>query len=176
LRSLKNHTGPIDPKAISSKPPNELLELIMKVGASMGLEVARTSNPYKLKLYRIEDNTASRNNLTSKHSKQSQNSKVGRLGSRITNYPTEILQRIKYMGMFGLQYNRGYSGSLEIPSPSMDSAKDNLGPLKMVASIHKIKNLNGLVTVDLKRVRGDIWQFKSLYHEFIDNLKLGFRN
>lgn len=96
-------------------------------------------------------------------------------GGRSGNIVSDFLEKIKYVGQFGIHYNRGYSGS---PLPASQQKqeqyrkKTDAGPIKMYVVIHRIKNLDGLLTVDVKRRQGDIWEFKRMYEELIVRLKL----
>ena len=83
-----------------------------------------------------------------------------------------IFERIRYVNQFGLQYNRGYTGTdLPIP-PAFRKEGHQLEPIKMYVMIHRIRNLQGLLTVDVKRTRGDIWEFKKVYEDLIQRLNL----
>ncbi|KAI8920412.1 kinase-like domain-containing protein [Entophlyctis helioformis] len=44
--------------------------------------------------------------------------------------------------------------------------------IRFHVSLHRIKNLPGLLVVDFKRLRGDIWEFKRLYHDVVAKLPL----
>jgi hypothetical protein len=179
---LKYHSGPIDAKALSSKTPEELVERILEVAKIMGLDLVRTTDFYKLKVYKnypdFDTDTVSGAFFSDSNVSGVARTSIGsyerkhrsRVGNAISRFPFEVIQRIKYIGIFGMDYNRGYDGKHEVLKPK-HITKDS--PIKMYVMVHKIKNLDGLVTVDLKRSSGDIWEFKRLYHEFITNLDLG---
>ncbi|KAJ3160292.1 hypothetical protein HK101_000929, partial [Irineochytrium annulatum] len=44
--------------------------------------------------------------------------------------------------------------------------------LRFNIEVQKIRNLSGIYVVDFKRIRGDIWAFKRLYHELIKDMPL----
>ena len=99
------------------------------------------------------------------------------LGSgKQTSMVSGFLERIKYVGQFGIHYNRGFTGSSPTPASQQNSQqsrkKASLEPIKMYVMIHRIKNLDGLLTVDVKRRQGDIWEFKRMYEDLIVRLKL----
>lgn len=159
---MKFHSGPIDQRALFAKSPLDLIARVHKVLSAMNLEVTPTPDQFKIKvLKKMNGSTQGSPNSNKKSSSK-------KTGWAISAFPTEIVQRIKYMGIFGLQYNRGYDGSKE--PPKHQAVTDE--PIKMYVMVHQIKNLDGLLVVDLKRVRGDIWEFKRLYHEFITRLEL----
>ncbi|KAJ1549824.1 hypothetical protein HK405_002194, partial [Cladochytrium tenue] len=46
------------------------------------------------------------------------------------------------------------------------------GEIKFYVELERVKNLPGLSVVDFKRLRGDIWAFKRLYHDTIGRLPI----
>ncbi|KAJ3274638.1 hypothetical protein HDV01_002480 [Terramyces sp. JEL0728] len=197
LERMKHHSGPIDHRALSSASASELLVKIVKVLNEMGFEVLYTDDPYKLKAVRqgdehIDDHsnsesdfaesnfsvgrsvvsTAPSTRLVNANPKVPQ--KKSKIGNVLASFPFSLVQSIKNVGQFGLQYNRGYDGK---PLPGASAAHvPSEKKLKFYVMVHKIRNLDGLLTVDLKRYRGDIWEFKKLYHEFITLLNLKVEN
>jgi hypothetical protein len=162
---LKFHHGPIDQKALSGSSPERLMQNIHIVMKEMRLQVIPTPDPFKLKIVK---NPVEEDDIIELQSKKKTKRNLGYL---ITHFPLEIMNRIKYMSKFGLQYNRGFDGSkLQIPTQPPAKLEE---PIKMYIMVHKVRNLDGLLTVDLKRSRGDIWEFKRLYQEIIQRLNLG---
>jgi Kinase associated domain 1 len=90
--------------------------------------------------------------------------KVLRNGIIKGNFVSAILDKISIFGR-----DRGYDGTEiaknELPLPDQES-------IKVYISVRRIKNLKGLYTVDVKRVRGDVWQFKRVYEDFVEALEL----
>ena len=88
--------------------------------------------------------------------------KILRNGQTKTGFMTNLIQ-----SFFGR--DRGFDGTLldktELPPP-------NDGSIKAYVSVKRIRNLRGLYTVDVKRVKGDVWQFKRLYEDFVEALGL----
>lgn len=85
-----------------------------------------------------------------------------------------IFQKLKFLS-FGIKpSNRGYEGE-EVKtniSPSFATSRD---PLKIRIKINKLRNLIGLYVIDVKRIRGDIWQFKQFYQSLVERLDLGYK-
>ncbi|GAN05205.1 pkinase-domain-containing protein [Mucor ambiguus] len=54
-----------------------------------------------------------------------------------------------------------------------DAAIDNGDEIRFVVEMCRFKNLPGLYIVDIRRVRGNAWAYKFLYHKLIDFLDLG---
>lgn len=57
-----------------------------------------------------------------------------------------------------------------------DAAIDNGDEIRFVVEMCRFKNLPGLYIVDIRRVRGNAWAYKFLYHKLIDFLDLGKDN
>jgi hypothetical protein len=147
---LKAHSGPIDQRALTSLPADVLMERVIKILQMMDLEVTTTTDPFKLVAERIP---------TLGHKTSQSTTKSGKSVS--------FFQKLRYISTFGFQYNRGYDGSM-VPPPTPTTHSY----MKFHVMIHRIKHLKGLVIVDLKRIKGDIWEFKRIYHDIIVKLDL----
>jgi hypothetical protein len=147
---LKAHSGPIDQRALTSLPADILLERVFKILKLMDLEITATADPFKLVVERIP---------TLGHKTSQSTTKSGKSVS--------FFQKLRYISTFGFQYNRGYDGSM-VPPPTPTTQSY----MKFHVMIHRIKHLKGLVIVDLKRIKGDIWEFKRIYHDIIVKLDL----
>jgi hypothetical protein len=148
---LKPHSGPIDQRALTSLPADMLLEKVASILGQMEFDVTLTTDPFKLVVEQIP---------ALDHKRSQSTTKSGNKG-------ISFFQKIRYISTFGFQYNRGFDGSM-IPPPQPISKSY----IKFHVMIHRIKHLQGLVIVDLKRIKGDIWEFKRIYHDIILQLDL----
>lgn len=57
-----------------------------------------------------------------------------------------------------------------------DASIDNGDEIRFVVEMCRFKNLPGLFIVDIRRLRGNAWAYKFLYHKLIDFLDLGKDN
>jgi hypothetical protein len=154
---LKYHSGPIDRRALTTNGPNQTLKRLIGKLQEMGFGLFFDPyDPFKIKAVQV---------------KRADGSAVKKSGKK-TSAVLGIFERIRYVGQFGLQYNRGYTGTNFPPPPSYQKQRQHLEPIKMYVMVHQIKNLEGLLTVDVKRTRGDIWEFKRVYEELIQKLNL----
>ncbi|PRP85502.1 hypothetical protein PROFUN_06871 [Planoprotostelium fungivorum] len=84
-----------------------------------------------------------------------------------TNRPlqeiTEELERV--LGAMGMLWKRGKRGH----SYKVKLIKKNL---KLEIEICKVEKMEGLKGIKFKRVRGDTWEYKNLYQQICQNLKL----
>ena len=163
-KMLKYHRGPIDQRALSSISPDLLIEQVNKILDALGLVYSISpSDPYKVEVKKIPIG----NQLDPKNSRSSLKS--------VTTRPfrgfSTLIQSFRYISMFGLQYNRGYDGTKKLYSPALDPRYIKADTfVQFNVMVHKIDNLPGLFIVDLKRIRGEIWEFKRLYEKIIEGL------
>ena len=170
-RYVHPHSGPIDQRALTPLEPSVLLERISNVLTNMGLPFTFGEDPYKLVVIKNPYEDEEYDLMKRRTSIQSQSSRRSvrkPLGSSITS----IFQKIRYISLFGFQYNRGYDGSTFIPPLINHNRPPANTFVKFHVVIHRIRNLDGLYIVDLKRHKGDIWEFKRIYSEIITNLEL----
>ncbi|KAJ3274636.1 hypothetical protein HDV01_002478 [Terramyces sp. JEL0728] len=148
--NLKFHSGPIDQRTLSKMHPDEIKLKIIKVLKHMQLQYRETLDPYKIKVKKSSDHPRS----------EAKN----KLANSLMSFPGIMVQNLIYMGKFGLQFNHAYDGK-PIPDKPTNTAAES--GLKFTVAIHRLKNLDGLFTVDMKRYDGDIWEFKRFYKDFV---------
>lgn len=159
---MKFHSGPIDNRALHDLSPPELLNRIQKVLMALDLEFVTTSDRFKLSVMkaRVMNGDDKQSNLTLRSSPKSKQN-LGSLSS--------IVQKFHYIRVFGLQYNRGYDGT-PFRHVMNTSRPDSDCSVKFNVMIHRVKNLDGLYIIDLKRLHGDLWEFKRIYNAVIEAL------
>ncbi|KAI8909595.1 hypothetical protein EDD86DRAFT_141470 [Gorgonomyces haynaldii] len=182
LLKLKFHSGPIDQRALSSREPQALLHDIVATLESMGLIVQTTNDEYKLKVIRpagtreeeeVQSSDASQRRSSRAFSHNGERrSGYSKFAYMLTSFPVSLVKRIKYLAQFGTQYNSGFDGHSSPETFKNRPQPMEFGEIRFHLMLHRIKNLEGLLIVDVKRLRGDIWQFKALYHEIVPKLSL----
>lgn len=165
-KTIKFHSGPIDQRSLSSLPSAVLKSKIVAVLTSMGLDITQNSDIFKLDVVKHPTSTLSSGVASIKNKKRRR-----KFGYAVTSFPLAMIEKIRYVGIFGLQYNRGFDGSAGIHAPPQHAAAAVEEDIAFTVSIRRIKNLDGLYTVNLRRVRGNIWEFKTLYGEIITLLQ-----
>ena len=178
---LKQHTGPIDQRALSSKDPEDLINQIKESLEEMGMHTSDVAGEdFKILVTCPAKNTldstqqyASTTDTTTEAEKQRVGSKIANI---ITSFPMSVVRKFQYLSLFGPQYNKGFDGRSHTLDGSPSVLPSNYKPasteIRFHVTIHRIKNLPGLYVVDYKRLRGNIWAFKRLYHESVLNLIL----
>ena len=87
-------------------------------------------------------------------------------------YLTSFFEKLRYISLFGLQFNRGYDGSRVLPKLLLANVPASNTYCKFHIVVHRIRYLENVFIVDLKRIRGDIWEFKRIYSKIVANLAL----
>jgi hypothetical protein len=160
ITDLKFHNGPIDQRALSSKNPWILLSDLAQDLMKRGMKVGFTNYSARIKVWRQGvSNRASQRDTPESFS-----------GS-LAAFPISLIKRFKYWATFGPSYNSGFDGSegYKYASPSVRDSEEDV---RFYIEIHRIKNLPGLYVVEFKRIKGNIWTFKKLYHELIVSLPI----
>ncbi|KAJ3235906.1 hypothetical protein HDU81_011364 [Chytriomyces hyalinus] len=105
-----------------------------------------------------------------------------------SGFPVWIAKRFQYLTTFGINYNRGFDGQSLKSAEKLAAGKTDPGvidadngvkeilyfvdEITFNVEIFKLKNLDAMYLVNFKRIRGDIWEFKSLYNRIIETLPL----
>lgn len=156
---LRLHRGAVDQDALTSKAPNEVIMSIKESLKSMGIDL-KHQNDFKIKCIRP-------------------------MRKRPTSQQTTPPTRTRKISTVPFKL---FFSSSTTTMPSKENALkkddtaahviygeqgiDNGDEVQFSVELSKIENLPGLYVVDIKRVRGNIWAFKFLYHELIDRLDL----
>jgi hypothetical protein len=155
---LKAHTGPIDQRALTSTDPDDLKFLVIETIKELAMEYSPTYDPYKL--------------VVEKFPSVVENGVQSDLFYRKNNILNALIQKFRYISLFGLRYNRGFDGTTISKALAQEKRLEFNSYVKFKVMVRRINNLDGLYIVDLKRIKGDIWEFKKLYHSFIQCLDL----
>ncbi|CEJ02353.1 hypothetical protein RMCBS344292_16360 [Rhizopus microsporus] len=120
------HQGPIDRTALTSRPPQQVIQEASCILRILGIEAISDNEggPFVLKCTRR------------KASKRKE--EIGRL-----------------QPIYG------------------EACIDNGEEIRFLVEICRFKNLPGLFIVNVKRLKGNVWAYKFLYHKLIDFLDLG---
>ncbi|KAI8830015.1 kinase-like domain-containing protein [Chytriomyces cf. hyalinus JEL632] len=193
-RKLAFHSGALDQRALSSRDPLELLTDIEAVfvqrynwviesnGASSGEYKLKVKKPRGMKIH--ESGSAKAENIAPVAAAAEGMSKVVDIKREVINdakmaqiysgFPVSLKSKItKFMHSFSGNSNKGYDGheeshrkSLDLPLSAMEEE------MTFFVEVQKVKEMSGVVVVDFKRSKGDVWGFKRLYASVIGELPL----
>ncbi|KAI8978377.1 kinase-like domain-containing protein [Pilobolus umbonatus] len=148
---LRLHRGTVDQDALTSRSPHEVLTNIKESLQLMGIEMKKC-NDFKIKCIRH----------------QQQQKRTRRISA---STPFKILFQRDHPAQFTdlpAQQHTTHTPHTMYGDQSIDSGEE----IQFSVEISKIENLSGLYVVDIRRIRGNIWAFKFLYHTLLDLLDL----
>lgn len=195
---MRIHTGLVDQSALTSRPPPEVIAEVLKVLHGMGIDVKQEAEfRLRCTRVRRRKAGATVGLSTSGSSGMSPlSSSVGKAergGNPLPSTPSGGLSGLKGMLLRrGSSYSSHQStlarsesdllsGSASttphlasphlgpVPEPLYgEHSIDNGDEVKFVVELCRIKNLQGLYLLSIKRLRGSLWSFKFIYQTVVD--------
>ncbi|KAG0169583.1 hypothetical protein DFQ30_003498 [Apophysomyces sp. BC1015] len=154
---LRTHHGAVDQDALTSRPPHEILAEVKQALSTMGIDVKRDSE-YKLKCTRRKrhEGTSAAEAAADldKKRRTSSGTPFRMLLRRASTTPPPPQDEDEPQTIYG--------------DPVVDPGEE----VRFSVELCKIKNLPGLYIVDIRRLRGNVWAYKFLYHSLLETLDL----
>ncbi|EGG01679.1 phosphotransferase [Melampsora larici-populina 98AG31] len=198
---LKLHHGAIDQNAISSISPPLIMFQLKKILWELGIEVTE-ENSMKLKaMRRSKKKVVASLGLgvfeALQQQQQQQQSGGTTSGSSSIGVPplhgpngggssggggfkSIFNRKASGMSVSGIIDQIGSVGSgngsnelQPLPAYSDDPSVDSGDDVRFTVEITKLRGLNGLYAVDIKRLKGSLWSFKYLYLQILEKAELG---
>ncbi|KAI0219019.1 hypothetical protein L0F63_002678 [Massospora cicadina] len=157
---LRYHRGAVDQFALTSRPPPVVIEEIKATLATMGFVLVK-HHDYKIKIVRP-------------------------LKGDMPRLPASGGRRFTFIGLRDLLQLRSRAGMQ--PSPRVvdpapeppavpsslygDTSIDNGEEIRMAVELCRIKDFPNLYIFDIKRLKGNVWSYKFLYHLILEKLQL----
>ncbi|KAL1410182.1 hypothetical protein Q8F55_004187 [Vanrija albida] len=185
---LRVHTGLVDQSALSSRPPPEVMAEVIRVLHGMGIDIKQETE-YRLRCTRVRRRKAGATTSISTGG-------FGRSdrGLPLPSTPSGGISGLKGMLLRrGSSYSSQHSSALArsesdllaasqsttpsfvspalgpVPEPLYgDHSTDSGDELKFAIELCRIKNLNGLYLLQIKRLRGSVWSFKFIYQTIVE--------
>ncbi|KAH9820989.1 phosphotransferase [Melampsora americana] len=189
---LKLHHGAIDQNAISSISPPLIMLQLKKILWELGIEVTE-ENSMKLKAMRrskkkvvaslgigvFEALQQQQQNGGTAHS--SVGVPTGGAGGGSGGFKSIFQRKASGMSVSGIidqignvGGGNGTSNELQpLPAYADDPSVDSGDDVRFTVEITKLRGLNGLYAVDIKRLKGSLWSFKYLYLQILEKAELG---
>lgn len=186
---LKLHHGAIDQNAISSISPPLIILQLKKILWELGIEVTE-ENSMKLKaMRRSKKKVVASLGLGVFEALQQQQQQGGGSGpgvgvpqgggggggfKSIFGRKTSGISVAGIMDQIGSGGGNGGGNELQpLPAYSDDPSVDSGDDVRFTVEITKLRGLNGLYAVDIKRLKGSLWSFKYLYLQILEKAELG---
>lgn len=170
------HEGVVDQAALSTKPPADIMKQVMLVLTELGVDYKITGS-YRLQCTVCRgpagqkgkrQNTQSVGSATQGDYGSSSNLSTSSRSIRdlVWRRPLKSppLQSTKYFaGKASENYVSDFNGNANI-----EGSED----FRFLVELTQIRNLKGLLSLDIKRLRGNVWLFKTLYDNIIERCDL----
>ena len=170
---LRTYHGAVDQNALTSASPPQLVMEMKHVLIAIGIDV-KQDGEYKLKCVRRQRQQSISDDTTpSATTKPNPNdTKKRRLSNAQNATTTRLRMLLRRHGTPDIPvYNNHDAAASAIlyGDPVVDPGEE----VRFSMEVCKIKNLPGLYIVDIRRMRGNVWSYKFLYHAVLGALDLG---
>jgi protein-serine/threonine kinase len=199
--ALRVHQGAVDQSALTSRPPHEVLEQVQMALFAMGIDVKKEKEEeFKFECVRRKRpktlmgatqglGLSIRTSVFPPSQAELERSSAGR---RPTSPPMTMSPSTQGMstspstaGSLRAFLRRGSSQHVAsgssataneadaFPNPLYGEASVDGGQeVRFSVEVTKIKNLPGLYSLDIRRMKGNLWAYKFLYHALLDRCQL----
>lgn len=198
--AIRVHQGAVDQSALTSRSPDEVIKQVQRALWLMGIEAKKDNEEeYKMECVRRRRNKtllgAATQNLglsirtsvfppSQADYERSSNAAADQLNKNSTLSPSQSSMR-----NFLRRGSSQQSGQLLTQSSTLDPSEDQLpAPLygepsvdggqevRFSVEVTRLKNLPGLYSVDIRRMKGNLWAYKFIYHALLDRCDLSSAN
>lgn len=190
--ALRVHQGAVDQSALTSRPPNEVFDQVRLALFHMGIE-AKQEREEEFKMECIRRKRAKtlmgatqglglsiRTSVFPPSQADYERSSAARGNTAAS--PSVLSTSPSTAGSLRNLLRRGSNqqntlastGDEAVPPPIYGEASVDGGQeVRFSVEITKIKNLPGLYSLDIRRMKGNLWAYKFLYHALLDRCHLG---
>lgn len=165
---IEIHQGAIDRKALTSQPPALVIKDVARILHILGIDTTLES-PYILKCCRRKAKSFIAAELLKKSEA---------VDGRVEEDDDDLVIDASSASSSGISTSTSAAAAVVRGEDPIygDASIDNGDEIRFVVEMCRFKNLPGLYIVDIRRVRGNAWAYKFLYHKLIDFLDLGKDN
>lgn len=194
---LRLHTGLVDQSALSSRPPAEIMAEVRRVLQGMGIEI-KDETEYRLRCTRVRrrkagPTTGLSTGAFARMAAMGSTSSLQRSGeAKLPTSPSSGIGGLKGMLLRrGSSYSSQHSSALARSESDLHShlhhqslsaivandgsntlygehSIDSGDEIRFAVELCRIKNLNGLYLLSIKRLRGSVWSFKFIYQTIVE--------
>lgn len=185
---IQIHQGAIDRTALTSQPPADIVKDVKRILRILGIEAkAEANSPYLLKCSRRKAKSFIAAELlnktgtddeydTGKNSIDDNQFVIN--DSNITTTSDISLGAPSNPDSVSGSSASSNGGVLTTVARGLepiygDASIDNGDEIRFAVEVCRFQNLPGLYIIDIRRLRGNVWAYKFLYHKLIDFLNVG---
>ena len=176
-KRLSAHVGTVDPAALTTRHPDEVFAEILDVLHRMGIAVRRTRGELVVECLRPKRLNALERLFASRRQEQARQKwvKGGAPAPRVS----DVERGVHRLSLSGLPASHTAQSldTFAVPStaPEYGSAASSDGghEVRFAVGITRIPRLQGLYSVDIRRLKGNAWSYKFVYDTLLQRLDLG---
>lgn len=182
---IQIHQGAIDRTALTSQSPMEVIKDVTRVLRILGID-AKPDGPYVLKCSRRKAKSFIAAELLMKKENEEEEGLVeeGEGQSLINDSAITTTSEVSLLAPSSNKDSHSLSSVSSTANIKVPAGNKNLEPIygdvfidngdeiRFAVEICRFKNLPGLYIVDMRRLRGNAWAYKFLYHKLMDFLDL----
>lgn len=154
---LRYHRGAVDQFALTSRDPSVVISEVKSEIISMGFTIEKSGN-FKLKILRPSRSNPGLANSSGR--------KFTLVGLR------DLLQILPRNNLSASSRGSAQSHPTAPDSLYGEPSIDNGEEMSLSLELCKIRDFPNLYSLDIKRIRGNIWSYKFLYHFILERLQL----
>lgn len=185
---IQIHQGAIDRTALTSQPPSDIVKDVKRILRILGIDAkAEGASPYLLKCSRRKAKsfvaaellkTSSQNDEDDTDINHTDDDQFVINDSNITTTSEISLVAPSNPDSVSASSASSVGGVLTTNARGLepiygDASIDNGDEIRFAVEVCRFQNLPGLYIIDIRRLRGNVWAYKFLYHKLIDFLNVG---
>ena len=177
-KRLSAHVGTVDPAALTTRHPDDVFAEILDVLHRMGIAVRRTRGELVVECLRPKRLNALERLFASRRQEQARQKWV-KGGAPAPPRVSDVERGMHRLSVSGLPASHTAQSldTFAVPStaPEYGSAASSDGghEVRFAVGITRIPRLQGLYSVDIRRLKGNAWSYKFVYDTLLQRLDLG---
>lgn len=193
-RRLAVHVGAVDQAALTTRPPDEVMRDLFEALFSMGVEMRRARDAeFRIECVRPKRPSVLRQLFSRKRDRDEHGgrwpSRLGRhrtpsaAGAPRASFQQEDVDRaLSRMSIGGVPPSATGLSRMSLDEPYIapptsplygDGTRDGGHEVRFYVELTRIPTLHGLYSVDIRRIKGNLWSYKFVYHALLERVELG---
>ena len=171
-KRLSVHNGAVDQSALTTRMPDELFMELLQLLQRLGVAVRPSRAEFRVECMRPRRLNALER-LFSSHRHETSRRRWSRGGKHAPS--AEVEQGLQRMSLSVSSQSLEAFTASNVPPLYGDSAVDGGHEVRFSVEIARLVRLQGLYSVDIRRIKGNPHSFKFLYDTVLEHLELGTR-
>lgn len=177
-KRLSAHVGSVDPAALTTRHPDEVFAEILDVLHRMGIAVRRTRGELVVECLRPKRLNALERLFASRRQEQARQKWV-KGGAPAPPLVSDVERGMHRLSVSGLPASHtaqsldAFAAPSTAPEYGSAASSDGGHEVRFAVGITRIPRLQGLYSVDIRRLKGNAWSYKFVYDTLLQRLDLG---